>query len=289
MNLAAHTPIDRYALLCDPDLHELAAAALDDFAAQASQALAVEPLAALATGLAASVDAFASAGGRGCWLAGPPRRHAAEVASRLSERAELAVAANVLLRNGEAPAGWFGDVSEGIGLVRDIERNAGLPLLGKQVLLVGAGTTGTDVLGALLATRPARVVFASRSVGKAVSLAHRHQRWAYRYGVTLQTCAVAAADMGFDVVINATGQPLHEGATPLPAHVLARGALVLDTSPGAAARPFLAWAARQQARTRDGLGMLVEQLAEAFFIWRGQRPATAPVLARLRARLDADA
>ena len=166
-----------------------------------------------------------------------------------------------------------------------IEANAGVALAGKRVLLIGAGGAAAGALGPLLEARPAVLVVANRTVAKAEELVARHADLAG--GCALAARAPREAGERFDVVINATASSLQGAQVPVDSAVLAPGALALDMMYGPAAQGFIAWAEAHGARGRDGLGMLVEQAAEAFFLWRGVRPETAPVLAALRARLAA--
>ncbi|HEX3139965.1 MAG TPA: saccharopine dehydrogenase NADP-binding domain-containing protein, partial [Rhizobacter sp.] len=175
----------------------------------------------------------------------------------------------------------------GIGLVRDIERNAGVALRGKRVLLIGAGGAAAGALGPLIEAGAAELVVANRSLDKAQALVQRHGALTSTHGSTLTTRPLSDCGAAFDVVINATATSLQGAAIPVAAAVLRPGCLALDMMYGPAAAGFLGWATRHQAHARDGLGMLVEQAAEAFFIWRGQRPDTHPVLAALRERLAA--
>ncbi len=153
------------------------------------------------------------------------------------------------------------------------------------MLLVGAGAAA-GVLGPLLEAGTAAVVVVNRTRARADELVRRHAALADLHRVRLAAAPIGAPGTGFDVVINATASSLHGSAVPVGAEVLAAGALAVDLMYGAAAQPFLQWAQAAGARGRDGLGMLVEQAAEAFFFWRGVRPETGPVLAALRARLE---
>jgi shikimate dehydrogenase len=171
--------------------------------------------------------------------------------------------------------------------VRDIERNAGMPLGGKRVLLIGAGGAAAGALGPLLAARPARLVVANRTLAKAQVLVERHRGAAG--SVRLDAAAPADCHDAFDVVINATASSLQGAQIPVGAEVLGPAALALDMMYGPAAQGFLDWAQTHGARARDGLGMLVEQAGEAFALWRGVVPDTAPVLAALRLRLQVGA
>lgn len=275
--------MDRYAVAGNPVEHSQSPFIHAQFAAQTGQAIDYERLLCPLDGFAASVRAFAAAGGRGCNVTVPFKFEAFALAPQRSERAMLAQAANVLRFDA---AGWWADNSDGVGLVRDIERNAGLPLRGRRVLLIGAGGAAAGALGPLLEAGPAELVVANRSLAKAEALVQRHAGLAAQHPTTLSARALAGCGSAFDVVINATATSLQGAAIPVAAEVLRPGGLALDMMYGPAARGFLDWAVQHGAQARDGLGMLVEQAAEAFFIWRGVRPETAPVLAALRARLE---
>ncbi len=150
------------------------------------------------------------------------------------------------------------------------------------MLLIGAGGAAAGVLGPLLAARPAALVVVNRTASKAEELVTSHAGWALDHDAALAAAPLASPGQLYDVVINATASSLQGVASPVPAAVLAPGALAVDLMYGAPAEPFLAWARNAGASARDGLGMLVEQAAEAFFLWRGVRPQTAPVLHALR-------
>ncbi len=277
-------PVDRYAVFGNPIEHSLSPFIHAAFARQTGQHLSCERLLCPLDGFAQSVQAFADAGGRGCNVTVPFKFEARRLAARCSPRAELAGAANLLRFD---PEGWWADNTDGVGLVRDIEQGAGLPLRGRRVLLVGAGGAAAGVLGPLLAAQPAAVVVANRSVDKAEALVERHAAAAAAHGVVVRASTFDAAGLGYDLVLNASASSLQGVALPLPAATLGRGALALDLMYGPAAAPFLAWARAAGADARDGLGMLVEQAAEAFFVWRGVHPQTAPVLQALREQLAA--
>jgi shikimate dehydrogenase len=233
------------------------------------------------------VRAFAAGGARGCNVTVPFKFEALQLAGRASERARRAGAANVLGFDGPGPAQWWADNSDGIGLVRDIRRHAGVALEGARVLLVGAGGAAAGVLGPLLEAGVAGVVLANRTAARAEALVQSHAELARSHGATLAAAALQAPGEAFDVVLNASSSSLAGAAVPVPAAVLRPGTLAVDLMYGAAAAPFMAWASAHGAVPRDGLGMLVEQAAEAFFLWRSVMPDTAPVLAALRAEVDA--
>jgi len=282
---------DRYAVAGHPVEHSQSPFIHAEFARQTAQSIDYGRLLCPLDGFVATVRAFAadrSAGTvRGCNVTVPFKFEAFALAPRRTPRAERAQAANTLRFDADAAGGWLADNTDGIGLVRDIERNGGVSLAGRRVLLIGAGGAAAGALGPLLAARPAALVVANRTLDKAEALVARHLDLAS--DVALSACTPAEAGTGFDVVVNATAASLQGAQIPVDAHVLAPGALALDMMYGPAAQGFIAWAEAHGARGRDGLGMLVEQAAEAFFVWRGVRPETAPVLAALRARLAAKA
>ena len=235
-------------------------------------------------GFAAAVHAFVREGGRGCNITLPFKFQAAALVSRRSARAALADACNILSFEGET---ILGDNTDGIGLVADVQRNAGVDLAGRDLLLLGAGGAAAGVLGPLIEARPRRIVLANRTAAKAQALAARHATLAAANQVLLEVLPLDAVAGSFDVVLNATATSLAGVAAPVPGSVLKPGALACDLMYGPAAAPFLQWAREHGAVGRDGLGMLVEQAAEAFLVWRGIRPPSAQVLAELREELRA--
>lgn len=219
---------------------------------------------------------------RGCNITVPFKFQAAALASQVSARATLAGAANIL---SFTPQGIHADNTDGIGLVTDIQQNAGVALTGRDVLLIGAGGAAAGVLGPLIEARPARIAIANRTHHKALALAERHRALALLHKTELHTPYLQGLTGHFDVIINATASSLGGAGVPIPAGVLKPGALACDLMYGPAANGFMTWAFEHGARGRDGLGMLVEQAAEAFLIWRGARPPSAQVLAELRAHM----
>lgn len=274
--------MDRYAVAGNPVEHSQSPWIHAAFAAQTGQALDYGRLLCPLDGFAATLKQFAAEGGRGCSVTVPFKFEAFELAVRHSDRARLAGAANTLRFDAD---GWFADNTDGVGLLRDIERNAGRVLSGRRLLLIGAGGAAAGVLGPLIGARPAELVMANRSVDKAEAQVASHADWAARHGVALRAASLAGCGEGFDIVVNATAASLAGAGVPVSAAVLSSGTLALDMMYGPKAQGFLDWAHAHGAQGRDGLGMLVEQAAEAFEIWRGVKPDTAPVLAGLRARL----
>ena len=283
--------MDLYCVMGNPVEHSRSPWIHARFAELCHQPIAYErrlvALGAFAEGIAAFRREAAERGDHagGCNVTVPFKFDAASVAQHTSERATLAGAVNTL--RFAADGDIHADNTDGIGLVNDIERNARVPLAGKSLLLIGAGGAAAGVLGPLLDAGAARVVVANRTVDKAVSLVRRHAALALAHGASLEAWALDAVPGDFDLVVNATASSLAGDAVPVGAQVLRPGALAVDMMYGPAAAGFLQWARAHGAVARDGLGMLVEQAAESFEIWRGVRPPSAQVLDELRARLAA--
>jgi shikimate dehydrogenase len=228
---------------------------------------------------AGSVQTFIDEGGHGCNITVPFKFEAAELATHTSERGRLAQACNILtFKAGQVLA----DNTDGLGLVDDIEQNAGIKLQGQRVLLMGAGGAAAGVLGPLINARPAHISVANRTLQRAQALVERHLPLAALQQVELQAHGLLDLQGQFDIIINGTASSLGGHGVPVDARVLKPGALAYDMMYGAGAKPFMDWARSHGANPRDGLGMLVGQAAEAFFIWRGLMPPAAQVLAELR-------
>lgn len=274
---------DRYCVVGNPVAHSRSPWIHARFAALTGQRLAYERLELPIDGFAAGVRAFAAAGARGCNVTVPFKFEAFALADALTERAEQAGAVNTL-RFG--PDGrMLGDNTDGAGLVADIERNAGVAIAGKRLLLLGAGGAAAGVMAPLLAARPATLVVCNRTADKAAALAARHRANATLSKVELKALTHQALEPDFDIILNATASSLAGAVLALPERLLAPGALAVDLMYGPAAAGFLEWATRAGATGRDGLGMLVEQAAASFELWRGVRPPAQQVLAELRAQL----
>jgi shikimate dehydrogenase len=229
---------------------------------------------------ASGVHCFIAEGGRGCNITVPFKFEAAALATHTSERALLAQASNTLSFSGLEIAA---DNTDGAGLVNDIQRNANFDLLEKRVLLLGSGGAAAGVLGPLILAHPASITVANRTLDKATALVTRHAALATLHKTELLKQGLEAFEGDFDVIINATASSLSGAGVPVSASTLKPGALAYDMMYGPGAQGFLTWAAEHGAQARDGLGMLVEQAAESFLIWRGVRPPSTQVLAELRA------
>ncbi|MDP1594807.1 MAG: shikimate dehydrogenase [Gallionella sp.] len=264
--------IEKYAVIGNPISHSKSPLIHAMFAKQTHQDISYEAIEAPLDGFAATIERLRSEGYRGCNITVPFKFEAFNCATELSERARAAQAVNTLCFEGEK---IIGDNTDGAGLVRDIEHNLGVTLKAKRVLLMGAGGASYGVVLPLL-TAGAAITIANRTTSKAVELSMKFTGTSIRGGSYEDL-----SEQRFDVVINATSAGLTDSAVPLPDGIFAPGALAYDMMYGRET-PFMAFARAQGAQVADGLGMLVEQAAVAFTIWRGVRPETATVIAALR-------
>lgn len=269
---------DRYAVVGHPISHSKSPAIHAAFAAQTGQDMIYEALLAPRDGFADTVAQFRAAGGRGMNITVPFKEEAWRLADRLTERARLAGAVNTFVFDQQA----LGDNTDGAGLVRDLQWLGGR-LRDARVLLLGAGGAARGVVLPLLDAGVARLFIANRTADKARGLeahfAGHDGRAALAAGGWQD-----AAGAPYDIVINATSASLSDEAPPLPGGLYAPDSLAYDMVYGRGLTAFLKQARVQGASTlADGLGMLVEQAAEAFALWRGVRPDTAPVRDMLRA------
>lgn len=274
--------MNRYAVAGNPVEHSQSPFIHGLFAEATGEVVEYGRLLCPLNGFAETVRRFAAEGAAGCNVTVPFKFEAFAIAPQHTDRAALAQAANVLRFDA---TGWLADNTDGVGLVTDISHNAQWPLAGQRVLLIGAGGAAAGALGALIEARPAEITIANRTLAKAEALVARHQALAQHASVTLRASALSNTSTAYDVVINASASSLQGGPIPVAASVLRPGTLALDMMYGPAAQPFLNWARAHGAVGRDGLGMLVEQAAESFLLWRGVRPATTAVLAALRQRV----
>ena len=263
---------DAYRVIGNPVGHSKSPGIHAAFAAQhhidLDYATCLSPL----DGFAATVAALAAAGCKGANVTVPFKIEAFNLCSRLSARAQAAGAVNTLSFDGVDIAG---DNTDGAGLVADIVGNAGVAIKDARVLLVGAGGAARGAILPLLEQHPASLTLVNRTAATARAVAAQ-------FDAAIDVCEFADLAGPFDIVINATSASLAGAVPPLPPSVFGPATLALDMMYGAAPTPFMVSAAGHGARVRDGLGMLVEQAAEAFYVWRGVRPATGAVLAALR-------
>ncbi len=271
---------DQYAVMGNPIAHSKSPRIHTLFAEQTHQRLEYTAIQVDMGGFAQAVGNFAASGGKGLNITVPFKQEAWELVTERTDRAERAGAVNTIQFEGER---LIGDNTDGVGLVNDLTVNHQIVLKGKRILLMGAGGAARGVLAPLLLQQPEMLLIANRTVDKAVEL------------------VTAFADMGnikgsgyddlegqqFDVVINATAASLQGQLPPLPDSILAENACCYDMMYGAEPTPFMQWASAHGAiKIMDGLGMLVEQAAEAFYIWRGVRPDSQIVINTLRAEFS---
>ena len=270
--------MDRYCVIGNPIAHSRSPDIHAAFAAQTGQQLVYERCLAPLDGFAATVAHLVADGWRGANVTVPFKLDAAALATTLTERAAAAGAVNTLaFRDGAI----VGDNTDGAGLVHDIVRNAGFAIAGKRVLVLGAGGAARGALLPLLDQQPRELVIANRTLASAQDLAARFAA----PGRSLSASQYADLDGPFDLVVNATSASLADAMPPVPDAVFAPNTLALDMMYGNKPTLFMQAATRHGATARDGLGMLVEQAAEAFALWRGVRPDTGPVLHHMRTTL----
>ena len=275
-------PMDRYCVFGNPIAHSKSPDIHAAFAAQTGQQLLYEKRLVPLDGFFTAVRGFLAEGGKGANVTVPFKLEACKVAQALTMRAQAAGAVNTLHFTAD---GIIGDNTDGAGLVADIVDNAGVTIAGKRVLLLGAGGAARGVVLPILEHCPAKLLIANRTVATAEALV---QQFAALGGAgVVSACGFADIEGEFDIVINATSASLSAELPPIPAGVFGPATLALDMMYGKEPTVFMQFAAAHGARTRDGLGMLVQQAAEAFAVWRGVRPDTAAVLAQLRAALGA--
>jgi len=276
--------MDRYAVIGNPIAHSKSPWIHTEFARQTGQAMTYEAILGPEHGFADTVRAFAASEGRGMNVTVPFKLDAYDLAEHLSERAQAAGAVNTLIFRAD---GIHADNTDGVGLIRDLELNLACPLAGRRVLLLGAGGASRGVLLPLLATGPARVTIANRTAARAMELAERFRPLCQH--TELRGCGFdELGGDGFEIIINATSASLSSEVPPIPDNAYAGCELAYDMMYGAQPTAFMRTAREKGARrVADGLGMLVEQAAESFFLWRGVRPDSHAVLAQLRIQLAA--
>lgn len=258
---------DRYAVIGHPVAHSRSPRIHARFAELTGQDIEYGLIEAPPGGFGEAVAGFRGEGGKGLNVTLPFKEEAFALCSRPSERAREARAVNTIRFEDS-----FGDNTDGVGLVRDLAFNLEFEVSGREILLLGAGGAVRGVVGALLEAGASRIVIANRTLAKARSLAEHFR---------VQACGLdELAGARYDAVINATSAGL-TGTLELPEGLFHRSMLAYDMVYGRET-PFLAAARRAGARASDGLGMLVEQAAESFYVWRGVRPPTREVLAELR-------
>jgi shikimate dehydrogenase len=263
--------IDKYAVFGSPINHSKSPRIHRLFAEQTNQALEYTAQEVGSELFNASVTDFFTQGGKGLNCTVPLKELAWQFAGEKTERAELAKAVNTLIK--QVDGSILGDNTDGVGFVTDLTQNHGVELRNKRILILGAGGATRGIVAPLLAQQLNCLVVANRTVEKAWQLA-------IEFNHSLEGCGFDSLhDQPFDVIINATSASLHDELPPLPEKLLAQDGVCYDLAYGNAPTIFVRWGqAKKAKKSLDGLGMLVEQAAEAFFLWRGVRPNTKAVI-----------
>ncbi|MBL0142287.1 MAG: shikimate dehydrogenase [Betaproteobacteria bacterium] len=267
--------MDRYVVIGNPVAHSLSPEIHARFARETGAVMTYERLLVEPGDFPRAAREFFASGGRGANVTLPFKVDAFAFAGERTARAEAAGAVNTLARR---DATVLGDNTDGAGLARDLVVNLGLALAGMRILVLGAGGAARGIMAPLLALSPVVLVVANRTKERAREIADR-----FRHSGPVEGVGLEAIGGGYDLVVNATSTSTRGETLALPDGLFAPGAMAYDLAYGGAARPFLESARRAGARTSDGLGMLVEQAAESFHLWRGRSPDTAGVIASLRA------
>jgi shikimate dehydrogenase len=269
---------DRYAVFGNPVRHSRSPQIHTAFAAQTGQQLTYRAQLVELGAFEASARRFFEEGGRGLNVTVPFKLDAYAFADELSGRAHRAGAVNTLARQDDGSI--YGDNTDGVGLIRDIHDNLGWELAERSILVLGAGGASRGILEPLLRCQPQALVIANRTAARAEELAAAFSDLGEVSGCGFDTLA----GRRFNLIINATSASLAGELPPLPDDLLGDHCCCYDLAYGSEPTPFMRWAAGRAAwAVADGLGMLVEQAAESFCIWRGVRPDTRPVIAQLRA------
>jgi shikimate dehydrogenase len=276
------TDIDRYAVFGNPIKQSKSPAIHAMFAEQCSQAILYRAVKVELDGFVRAATHFFNEGGCGLNVTVPFKQEAFAFAHQLSARASRAGAVNMLTRT--ADGSIHGENTDGVGLIRDLIANLGWTIQGSRVMLVGAGGAARGVLEPLLRERPQELLIVNRTGARATQLAAEFADLGPLEGGAFDVIGARQ----FDLVINATSAGLSGAVPELPGTLLTERSCCYDMVYGAEPTPFMRWSAHHAAwAVADGLGMLVEQAAESFYIWRNRRPVTGPVINQLRASMSA--
>jgi shikimate dehydrogenase len=268
---------DRYVVIGNPVAHSKSPLIHRHFARQTGQDMSYETLLAPLDGFVKTADEFRRQGGKGANVTVPFKQEAWHYADELSQRAQRAGAVNTLAFRADGTVA--GDNTDGVGLVTDLTRNHHVALQNKNILLLGAGGAVRGVLAPLLAAQPAALTIANRTVEKAVELATLVSDLGSVSGCGFD----ALVGQQYDVIVNGTAASLQGDVPPLPDNIVASGGCCYDMMYANEPTAYMQWAGTHGAAlVLDGLGMLVEQAAESFYIWRGVRPVTADVIDAVR-------
>ena len=278
---------DKYAVFGNPIKHSQSPEIHRAFAVQTLQAMEYNRQLVKLDDFANAADRFFQSGGRGLNITVPFKQDAYSYGSRITPRARRAGAVNTLAMQADGTV--LGDTTDGVGLVTDIKANLGWQIKAKRILILGAGGAVRGVLEPLLAEQPQHIVIANRTIDKALQLSKGFAELGYILGCGLDMLE----GQEFDLIINGTSASLQGDLPPLPDSLVAPSTdssktACYDMMYGAEPTVFMSWARQRGALTADGLGMLVEQAAESFSLWRGIRPDTRHVIDALRLNLAAD-
>jgi len=272
--------LDRYAVFGNPIAHSKSPQIHQQFARQCGQSLSYTAELAEIGQFEQAVRQFIESGGKGMNVTVPFKEDAWQLADSLSERAQRAGAVNTLMLKPDGSL--YGDTTDGTGLVNDLTKNHAITIAGSDMLIIGAGGAVRGVLEEILLQQPASIVIANRTKHKAVQLADDFADLGNISGCGLDEIG----ERNFDLVINGTSASLQGDLPPLPGTIFKSGACSYDMMYAAQPTPFMTWSTKNGAeQVFDGLGMLVEQAAESFSIWRGIKPETAEVITAIRGSL----
>lgn len=265
--------IDQYAVFGQPIKHSKSPRIHAMFAEQTDQPMSYRSQEVSAAQFQTAADTFFDQGGKGLNCTIPLKELAWQYAQQLTARACLSKAVNTLAIQPDGSI--LGDNTDGIGLVNDLTNNLNIQLLQQRILILGAGGATRGILGPIMEQRPAGITITNRTHSRALAIANEFAALG-----NLDICAFESLEQhSFDIIINATSTSLSNELPNLPTGLLASNGVCYDLAYGDQATTFVRWGLEQNAqKSVDGLGMLVEQAAEAFYVWRGVRPQTLPVI-----------
>jgi shikimate dehydrogenase len=269
--------MDHYGVIGNPIQHSKSPLIHRLFAEQTGQNISYTPILVELDGLANVIDDFQSQGGKGLNITLPFKNRAFHLVNSMSERALIAKSINTIKFNEDHSR--YGDNTDGVGLIKDIIINQLFPIQNKRVLVLGAGGAVSGIIDPLLNENPSELVISNRTANKAFSLAEN-----FVSDIPITACGLQdLAGQQFDLIINGTSASLQGEVLDLPDNLLSKQSFCYDMVYGKGATPFLKWAHKHGAsQLCDGMGMLVEQAAESFYLWRNVRPDTRIVLTLLK-------
>ena len=267
------TTADRYAVFGHPIAHSQSPIIHSLFAKETHQDIHYIAQDVPAEKFEQSIKEFFNSGGKGVNCTVPLKELAWQRADKRTQRAEISGAVNTLALQNDGSL--LGDNTDGIGLVRDLNENLDISLIGQNILLLGAGGASRGILLPLLDQKPGKIVIANRTIEKAITLAEQFAGFGPVSGCGFD----ALNNIHFDLILNATAASLQNDLPPLPDGCLTTHGCCYDLAYGSQPTPFVRWGDEHDAKiSTDGVGMLVEQAAEAFLLWRGVMPSTGPVI-----------